>query len=463
MRLKAIPSSSGMAIAVSSRLCPSSYRRIKFCSLITFPHCVSTRSNVRASPIAGAVESSMPEGSSSTAAAFQKIRVILNWRMRRRIASTFQSLSSTTISMGNIIPQVCTPCDGTISSPSPCESLLSPSRPTILLNPVSATRIHSPRTVPLVVLTARTVLFCNRIKLLGKILKHFLQVDNRRSQRYHEDAGEDEKHQGKKKLHAGLGRHLFSCLHAAGTQRVCKNAERMGDRRAKTLGLHQHGDKLPDEFNIQAFRHAAPCVQTRLAGALLAIDDLELFRQAWGGDRHFLAHAHHRLVNAKSGFHADHKQVERIRQGHADICLTASNEVRENKVGEEEPSDGADQDRSYQVVGEESSCHDSHHRQEKLHGGKYFHMFRLAKAGKCELIRQVIVKTGNQPAKWLGDARGFCGYLRQTRAGRGCNQRAGVRRCICRNLHQASFHWILARQHHEYGNNKEEDRNGSRY
>src|ERR1051326_2172314 len=291
MRLKAIPSSSGMAIAVSSRLCPSSYRRIKFCSLITFPHCVSTRSNVRASPIAVAVESSMPEGSSSTAAAFQKIRVILNWRMRRRIASTFQSLSSTTISMGNIIPQVCTPCDGTISSPSPCESLLSPSRPTILLNPVSATRIHSPRTVPLVVLTARTVLFCNRIKLLGKILKHFLQVDNRRSQRYHEDAGEDEKHQGKKKLHAGLGRHLFSCLHAAGTQRVCKNAERMGDRRAKTLGLHQHGDKLPDEFNIQAFRHAAPCVQTRLAGALLAIDDLELFRQAWGGDRHFLAHA----------------------------------------------------------------------------------------------------------------------------------------------------------------------------
>src|SRR5579864_8478613 len=201
MRLKAIPSNSGMATAVSNRLCPSSCRcrQIKFRTHITFPHCAdgSTRSNFRASPIAVAVESRMPEGSSSTAAAFQKIRVILNWRMRRRMASTFQSLSSTTISMGNIIPHVCTPCEGTISSPSPGESLRSPSRPIILLKPVSATRIHSPRTVPLVALTARTVLYCNRIRLLGKVLKHLLQIDNRGSQRHHEDAWEDEQHQGK--------------------------------------------------------------------------------------------------------------------------------------------------------------------------------------------------------------------------------------------------------------------------
>ena len=101
----------------------------------------------------------------------------------------------------------------------------------------------------------------------------------------------------------------------------------MGDGRAKTLSLHQHGDKLPDEFNIQAFRHTAPSIQTRLAGALLAIDDLEFFRQAGRGDRHFLAYAHHGLVNAKSGFHADHEQIERIWQGYTDIGLAASHQV----------------------------------------------------------------------------------------------------------------------------------------
>src|SRR5206468_9596845 len=183
-----------------------------------------------------ALESSMPEGSSSTADAFQKIRVILNWRMRRRRASTFQSPSSTTISMGNIIPQVCTPCEGTISSPSPGESLLSPNRPIILLKPVSATRMHSPSTVPRVVLSARTVLFRNRIKLLGNLLKHFLQVDDRGAQRYDKDAGKDEQHQGKKKLHAGLGRHFLGSLHAARAQRISENAECMSNRRPKSLG-----------------------------------------------------------------------------------------------------------------------------------------------------------------------------------------------------------------------------------
>src|SRR6478735_3335042 len=428
MRLKAMPSKSGMAIAVSSRLCPSSCRcrRIKFLAHITFPHCAdgSTRSNVRASPIAVAVESSMQEGSSSTAAAFQKIRVILNWRMRRRRASTFQSLSSTTISMGNIIPQVCTPCEGTINNPSPGESLRSPSRPIILLKPVSATRMQSPRTVPLVVLTARTVLFWNRITLLGKLLKHFLQVDNRGPQRYDEDAGEDEQHQWEKKFHAGLGRCFLGRLHAAGAQRVGKNAERMGYGRTETFGLHQHGDKLPDELNIQALRHAAPCIQARLAGALLAIDDLEFFRQAGRADRHLLAHANHRLVNAKTGFHADHQQVERVWQGHADIGLAASHQVRKNKIGKEKSCDGADQDRCYHVVGEESSHHDSHYRQEKFYGGEYFHVFRLTKAGKCELVRQVLVKAGNQPAKWLEETGDLGGHSRQARAGRCCDQGA---------------------------------------
>src|SRR5712671_4729917 len=251
----------------------------------------------------------MPEGSSSTAAAFQKIRVILNWRMRRRRASTFQSLSSTTISMENIIPQVCTPCEGTISSPSPGESLRSPSRPIILLKPVSATRIHSPRIGPRVVLTARTVWFRNSIRLLGNLLKHFLQVDDRRSQRYDKDAGEDEQHQGKKKFHAGFGRHFLGSLHAARAQGISENAECMSNGRAESLGLHELGDKLPDEFNIQALCHAAPRIQPRLSGALLAVDDLEFFRQAGCGDRHFLAYAHHGLVNAKSGFHADHEQI----------------------------------------------------------------------------------------------------------------------------------------------------------
>src|SRR6478609_3461635 len=110
--------------------------------------------------------------------------------------------------------------------------------------------------------------------------------------------------------------------------------------------------------------------------------------------------------------HAAHQQVERIRQGHADICLAASHQVRKNKVRKKKPRDGADQDRSYQVVGKESACHDSDHRQEKLHSGEYFHMLRLAKAGKCELVSEVLVKAGNESTKWLEEAGDLCGRSR---------------------------------------------------
>src|SRR5579864_3016674 len=278
------------------------------CSTYSHPQftLVSTGSNDSMSPTAVELEASMPEGSSSTAAAFQKIRVIVNWRMRGRSASTFQSLSSTTTSMGNNIPTVCTPCDGTMSSPSPEESLRSPSSPTILLNPVSATRMHSPRIVPRVRLTARTVLFWNRM-LLGQLLKHLLEIDNCRPQRDHENAGEDEQDEREKKFHSGLGRHFLCCLHAARAQSVRKDTERMCHRRAKALSLDQHGDKLADEVDIQPFRHATPRIQPRFAGALLAADNLELLRQAGRGDCHFFTDAHHGLVNAETCFHADHQ------------------------------------------------------------------------------------------------------------------------------------------------------------
>src|ERR1700722_3144689 len=138
-----------------------------------------TRSNSIVSPTNVEVESKMPEGSSSTAAAFQNIRVIRNGRRSRLMAITFQSPSRTAISMGKRIPQVCTPCEGTMSSPSPARSSRSPSRPTIRVNPVSATRMHWPTTVPRVAFVARTDFCCHRIALFNKIRKQLLHVENR--------------------------------------------------------------------------------------------------------------------------------------------------------------------------------------------------------------------------------------------------------------------------------------------
>src|SRR6266478_2228720 len=124
---------------------------------------IPTRSNSMVSPTSVEVDSNMPDGSSSTAAAFQNIRVIRNGRMSRLMAMTLHSLSRTAMSMGNCIPKVCTPCEGTISSPSPRWSSRSPSKPTIRVSPVSATRIRWPTTVPRVAFVARTAFFCHRI------------------------------------------------------------------------------------------------------------------------------------------------------------------------------------------------------------------------------------------------------------------------------------------------------------
>src|ERR1041385_347423 len=242
MMLKAIASWSGMATAVSSRLCPSSLRlrKNKRRHIVFIPYCTraSPRSNVRVSPTVVAVESSMPGGSSSTAAAFQKRRVMRKVRMRRRSANTFHPPSSTTTSIGNSMPQVCTPCDGTISSPSPGGSSRSPSRPTIRDNPVSATRTRSPRTVPRVALTTRTIFLCHLIVLLGQVLEHLLQADNRRPQSDNKNAGKNKQHQGKEQLHTRLCSSFFGRLRTAYAERVCKDSQCVRDRRAKALSLY---------------------------------------------------------------------------------------------------------------------------------------------------------------------------------------------------------------------------------
>src|SRR6478735_6886537 len=203
------------------------------------------------------------------------------------MASTCQSSSSTTTSMGNNIPNVWTPCEGTINKPSSGCRARSPSRPTILLNPVSATRMDSPRTVPRVVFMAFTSLVWNRMQLFRKLLEHPFQVDKRRQRRNHENAGENKEHQGKKQFHARLGSLFLGGLQAARTQRISEDAERVGNRCTEAFGLNQHGDKLTDEINIQPLRHAAPCIQPRLAGPLLAVDDLKLFCQRGSGHGHF--------------------------------------------------------------------------------------------------------------------------------------------------------------------------------
>src|SRR5579864_2423517 len=422
---------------------------------------VSTGSNANVSPTAVELESRLPEGSSSTAAAFQKTRVILNWRMRGRRASTFQSLSSTTTSIGNNIPTVCTPCDGTMSSPSPEESLRSPSSPTILLNPVSATRMHSPRIVPRVRLTARTVLFWNRM-LLGQLLKHSLEINNCRPQRDHENAGEDEQDQREKKFHSGFGRHFLCRLHAARPQCVRKYAQRMGHRRAKALSLHQHGDKLADEIDIQPFRHAAPCIQPGLAGALLTADNLELFREARRGDGHFLADAHHGLVDPQACFHADHQQIERVRQRPADVLLAPGHQMGKNKIGKKKSSHAADNDSNHQVTGEETAQNDSHQWQKQLDGGIYLNVFRLTKTREGEFVSQVLIKYGDEPAnriKCAGDAR--CRPAQSSTGGRH-HEGLVAFRGESRNFHQAGFHRVSAGQQQEHGDHQKEDRNRSR-
>src|ERR1051326_8309708 len=104
----------------------------------------SARLNSNVSPTQVWVQSSAPGLSSSTAAAFQNKRVMRNGRIRCATAMTFHALSRTTISIGNLMPHVCTPCEGTINNPSPDTSSGSPSKPTMRVNSVSATRMFSP-------------------------------------------------------------------------------------------------------------------------------------------------------------------------------------------------------------------------------------------------------------------------------------------------------------------------------
>ncbi len=106
-----------------------------------------------------------------------------------------------------------------------------------------------------------------------------MHSNNRRSQRYHEYAGKDEKDQWEKQFDPGFGRRFFGRLRAACAKRVCKLPERVCNGCAEALRLHQHSDKLPHKININPLRHAAPGVETRLSGALFAIDDLELVGQ----------------------------------------------------------------------------------------------------------------------------------------------------------------------------------------
>ena len=138
------------------------------------------------------------------------------------------------------------------------------------------------------------------------------------------------------KMNSTRGKRSFTPVLAAPSSAACmrrernvssEDAERMSNGCAESLGLHKHGDKLADKLNIKALSHAAPRIQTRLSGALLTVDDLEFFRQTGRGDGHFLANAHHGLVDTESGFHANHQQIERIRQGNADIGLAASHQV----------------------------------------------------------------------------------------------------------------------------------------
>jgi hypothetical protein len=75
------------------------------------------------------------------------------------------------------------------------------------------------------------------------------------------------------RLRCGLG--------SAQPQRIGKLAERVSDRRAKALCLHEHADKWLTKTTSTRSAMQAPRVQAPFSRTLFTVDSLELLGQRW--------------------------------------------------------------------------------------------------------------------------------------------------------------------------------------
>jgi hypothetical protein len=160
----------------------------------------------------------------------------------------------------------------------------------------------------------------------------------------------DEKYQWKHELDGRLGGHFFRPLAALSAQCVGEGGQGFGNRRSKTVRLHQHRHERPDTFDIGPIRESLPSVDSPSTSSLLEVNLQKLFTQFPVTHSQFLTHAHHSLVRPQTSFHADRQQVQSIREAQLDSVPPPVDGVREPKVRYKEPQDNGKDEKEEDVL-----------------------------------------------------------------------------------------------------------------
>jgi hypothetical protein len=132
------------------------------------------------------------------------------------------------------------------------------------------------------------------------------------------DTWENKQNQREQYFYFRLRCLLFDPLASLLTNLVCKSAQGPDDRGAKPVGLRQHGDKQGEFFNFCSLYSALPGFNAWFPRKLLKIDLHELLADIHMTDCQFLPDAKERLVQPQAGLHANHNQIESVRQAPSD-------------------------------------------------------------------------------------------------------------------------------------------------
>src|SRR5690242_3909262 len=109
----------------------------------------------------------------------------------------------------------------------------------------------------------------------------------------------------------------------------------LGNAGAETIGLNQRAHESSNVVNPSALYQVAESLSAGLAGAHLEVYQVELIAEIGVRMVQILANPHQRLIEREPGFHADHREVQRIGEPETNALLALLDHAFQDESGQE--------------------------------------------------------------------------------------------------------------------------------
>src|SRR5215467_7382798 len=271
--------------------------------------------------------------------------------------------------MGNPMPRVWTPWQGTIQRPLPLRksSGWRPSNPRKRVQWVSATHNSVARKAWRVRLKACPGAQepdinvpnpnCGCCSSPGLMSRNRRQLPNEfnhgRADRNKDDGRQNKNNQRGNHLDRGLGGLLLGTLSTFGAEGIGMHAKSLRDARSKTVSLYECTNEGADVVNSGALNQVAESFGAGFAGAHFQVDEVKLVAEVGMSVVKILANAHQSLIESEPGLDADDGEVKRVRQSQSNSGLSVADHALQNEAGKNEPQSGnADEQRGIPDTGQ---------------------------------------------------------------------------------------------------------------